>query len=169
MKEKVHLAGIGQQEKPKQLKNADVSVHDSKLWCGTCNMWFPGEIVMAAHFNGREHLAKFQLPMSSMSVAERYLEENGSDAQEKTYYNQGISDVTSARSSQVLSKLFFPALIISVPIMISCLQSKAEGIQATDTCDKAGMLTPSQLSFLLKPLDEKLKPVTLAVVPDSLK
>ncbi|XP_060175947.1 uncharacterized protein LOC132606451 [Lycium barbarum] len=83
LKEKVHLADTGQQENPKQLKNADVAVHNSKLWCGTCNMWFPDEIVMAAHLKGREHLAKLQIPMSSMALAERYLEENGSDAQEK--------------------------------------------------------------------------------------
>lgn len=83
LKEKVHLAGIGQQEKPKQLKNADVAVHNSKLWCGTCNMWFPGGIVMDAHIKGKENLAKLQLPMSSMAMAERYLEENGSDSQGK--------------------------------------------------------------------------------------
>ncbi|XP_059298331.1 uncharacterized protein LOC132051040 [Lycium ferocissimum] len=65
LKEKVHLAGTGQQENPKQLKDADVAVHNSKLWCGTCNMWFPDEIVMAAHLKGREHLAKLQIPMSS--------------------------------------------------------------------------------------------------------
>ncbi|KAH0739408.1 hypothetical protein KY290_038113 [Solanum tuberosum] len=70
----------------------------------------PWEIAMAAHLDGMEHLAKHQLSMSSMAVAERYLEENGSDAQEKLITNK----------------------------------SKAERIQATDTCDKAGVLTPSQ-------------------------
>ncbi|WMV50912.1 hypothetical protein MTR67_044297 [Solanum verrucosum] len=108
LEETVHLAGVDQQENQKQLKNADIAVHNSKLWC-------PGEIAMAAHLDGMEHLAKHQLPMSSMAVAERYLEENGSDAQEKLITNK----------------------------------SKAERIQATDTCDKAGMLTPSQVSFLL--------------------
>ncbi|XP_015160605.1 uncharacterized protein [Solanum tuberosum] len=107
LEETVHLAGVDQQENQKQLKNAAIAVHNSKLWC-------PGEIAMAAHLNGMEHLAKHQLPMSSMAVAERYLEENGSDAQEKLITNK----------------------------------SKAERIQATDTCDKSGMLTPSQVKRL---------------------
>uniref|UniRef100_A0A0V0IEI9 Putative ovule protein n=1 Tax=Solanum chacoense TaxID=4108 RepID=A0A0V0IEI9_SOLCH len=107
LEETVHLAGVDQQENQKQLKNADIAVHNSKLWC-------PGEIAMAAHLDGMEHLAKHQLPMSSMAVADRYLEENGSDAQEKLITNK----------------------------------SKAERIQATDTCDKAGMLTPSQVKRL---------------------
>ncbi|KAH0720547.1 hypothetical protein KY284_005577 [Solanum tuberosum] len=107
LEETVHLAGVDQQENQKQLKNAAIAVHNSKLWC-------PGEIAMAAHLNGMEHLAKHQLPMSSMAVAERYLEENGSDAQEKLITNK----------------------------------SKAERIQATDTSDKSGMLTPSQVKRL---------------------
>uniref|UniRef100_M0ZZ87 C2H2-type domain-containing protein n=3 Tax=Solanum tuberosum TaxID=4113 RepID=M0ZZ87_SOLTU len=107
LEETVHLAGVDQQENQKQLKNADIAVHNSKLWC-------PGEIAMAAHLDGMEHLAKHQLSMSSMAVAERYLEENGSDAQEKLITNK----------------------------------SKAERIQATDTCDKAGVLTPSQVKRL---------------------
>ncbi|KAL3326178.1 hypothetical protein AABB24_037065 [Solanum stoloniferum] len=81
LEEMVHLAGVDQQDNHKQLKNADIAVHNSKLWC-------PGEIAMAAHLNGMEHLAKHQLPMSSMAVAERCLEENGSDAQEKLITNK---------------------------------------------------------------------------------
>lgn len=64
-KEKVQLGGTGKHQKQTQMKNAGGATHNSNLWCSFCNVKFPGEIDMAAHLNGRKHLAKLQETMSS--------------------------------------------------------------------------------------------------------
>ncbi|XP_016508266.1 uncharacterized protein LOC107825863 isoform X2 [Nicotiana tabacum] len=83
LKEKVDLAAAGQ-----QLMSADVAVHNSTLWCGICNKRCSDETAMAAHLNGRKHMAKLQKTMSSKAVAERNLEEKGSDVSEKLVTNK---------------------------------------------------------------------------------
>lgn len=64
-KEKVLLgATTGQHQRQMQGKNAGGASHNSKLWCSFCDVWCPDEIAMAAHLNGRKHLAKLQERMS---------------------------------------------------------------------------------------------------------
>ncbi|KAM3375609.1 putative protein isoform X1 [Capsicum galapagoense] len=60
-KEKVQLgATTGQHQSQMQVKNAGGATHNSKLWCSFCDVWCPDKIAMAAHLNGRKHLAKLQ-------------------------------------------------------------------------------------------------------------
>ncbi|PHT45418.1 hypothetical protein CQW23_14576 [Capsicum baccatum] len=60
-KENVQLgATTGQHQSQMQMKNAGGATHNSKLWCRFCDVWCPDKIAMAAHLNGRKHLAKLQ-------------------------------------------------------------------------------------------------------------
>ncbi|XP_075093086.1 uncharacterized protein LOC107802075 isoform X2 [Nicotiana tabacum] len=55
LKEKVNLAAAGQ-----QMKSADITVHNSTLWCGICNKRCSDETAMAAHLNGRKQWPNFK-------------------------------------------------------------------------------------------------------------
>ncbi|XP_075093087.1 uncharacterized protein LOC107802075 isoform X3 [Nicotiana tabacum] len=79
-------------ERPKQLKSADVAVHNSTLWRGTCNKRCSGETAMAAHLNGRKHKTTLQKTMSSKAVAGSYLEETRFDVPEKLIANKVLID-----------------------------------------------------------------------------
>lgn len=65
LKENVQLgATTGQHQRQTQVKNAGGATHNSKLWCSFCDIRCPDEIAMAAHLNGKKHLAKLQERMS---------------------------------------------------------------------------------------------------------
>lgn len=64
-KPKVQLgATTGKHQRHTQMKNAGGATHNSKLWCSFCGIRCPDEIALAAHLNGRKHLAKLQERMS---------------------------------------------------------------------------------------------------------
>ncbi|KAK6777843.1 hypothetical protein RDI58_024561 [Solanum bulbocastanum] len=60
-------ATTGQHQRQTQVKNAGGATHNSKLWCSFCDIRCPDEIAMAAHLNGKKHLAKLQERMSFTS------------------------------------------------------------------------------------------------------
>ncbi|XP_006359780.1 uncharacterized protein [Solanum tuberosum] len=67
-KENVQLgATTRQHQRQTQVKNAGGATHNSKLWCSFCDIRCPDEIAMAAHLNGKKHLAKLQERMSFTS------------------------------------------------------------------------------------------------------
>ncbi|XP_055807560.1 uncharacterized protein LOC129876218 [Solanum dulcamara] len=60
-KPKVQLgATTGKHQRQTHMKNAGGATHNSKLWCSFCGIRCTDEISMAAHLNGRKHLAKLQ-------------------------------------------------------------------------------------------------------------
>ncbi|KAK4724232.1 hypothetical protein R3W88_027011 [Solanum pinnatisectum] len=67
-KENVQVgATTRQHQRQTQVKNAGGATHNSKLWCSFCDIRCPDEIAMAAHLNGKKHLAKLQERMSFTS------------------------------------------------------------------------------------------------------